>query len=70
MLGGRSLAVSSAADLGALVVRGWTVCDILGPGKVEPHALTSFARVDGESITYPAEPLFCLGEDGSDGPSA
>jgi uncharacterized protein (DUF488 family) len=42
----------------ALVARGWSVLDILGPGKVEPHALTDFARVDGTRVTYPAEPLF------------
>ena len=42
----------------ALIVRGWTVHDIFGPGKVEPHALTPFARVAGQRLTYPAEPLF------------
>jgi uncharacterized protein (DUF488 family) len=42
----------------ALVVRGWTVLDIIGPGKVEPHRLTEFARVCGSRLTYPAEPLF------------
>jgi len=42
----------------ALVVRGWEVRDILGPKKVEPHALTPFARVEGRTITYPSEPLF------------
>lgn len=41
----------------ALVVRGWDVRDIIGPRKVEPHGLTEFARVEGERITYPAEPL-------------
>jgi uncharacterized protein (DUF488 family) len=39
----------------ALVVRGWTVLDILSPTKTSPHALTKFARVEGETITYPPE---------------
>ncbi len=38
----------------ALLVRGIRVEDILGPGKRRPHALTSFARVDGVRVTYPA----------------
>jgi uncharacterized protein (DUF488 family) len=42
----------------ALIVRGWTVRDILGPGQVEPHELTPFARVHDGRLTYPAEPLF------------
>jgi uncharacterized protein (DUF488 family) len=42
----------------ALVVRGWRVLDILAPGKVDEHHLTDFAHVDGDRITYPAEPLF------------
>lgn len=42
----------------ALTVRGWTVHDILGAGKVGPHRLTDFARVEGTSLTYPADPLF------------
>ncbi len=42
----------------AMVVRGWTVLDIIGPGKVEPHALTVFARVRDGRLSYPAEPLF------------
>lgn len=42
----------------ALVARGWSVLDILDPGKAKPHALTEFARVDGPRVTYPAEPLF------------
>jgi uncharacterized protein (DUF488 family) len=40
----------------ALTARGWTVLDILSPTKVGPHALTSFARVEGGQVTYPAEP--------------
>jgi uncharacterized protein (DUF488 family) len=42
----------------ALVVRGWTVLDITGPGKMDPHRLTEFARIDGDKVIYPAEPLF------------
>ncbi len=42
----------------ALIVRGWTVWDIISPSKVDRHALTSFARVDGVDLTYPADPLF------------
>ena len=42
----------------AMIVRGWVVDDIIGPGKVIPHPLTEFARVDGLRISYPAEPLF------------
>jgi uncharacterized protein (DUF488 family) len=42
----------------ALIVRGWTVLDIIGPRKVEPRFLTDFARVDGLRLTYPAAPLF------------
>ncbi len=38
----------------ALVVRGWSVRDIVGPGKVTEHTLTDFARVDGLTLTYPA----------------
>ena len=37
----------------ALLVRGIPSADIQGPGKVVPHALTPFARVNGEEITYP-----------------
>jgi uncharacterized protein (DUF488 family) len=40
----------------ALLVRGWTVLDIMGVSKVSPHALTPFARVDGVKITYPGDP--------------
>ena len=42
----------------ALVIRGWTVLDIIGRGKVDPHKLTDFARVDDLQLTYPSEPLF------------
>jgi uncharacterized protein (DUF488 family) len=37
----------------ALVARGIEVRHILGPGPVQPHALTPFARVDGDRVTYP-----------------
>lgn len=37
----------------ALLVRGFTVLDIIGPGDPHPHELTSFAVVDGTRITYP-----------------
>jgi uncharacterized protein (DUF488 family) len=39
----------------ALVVRGWTVWDIVGPRSVTPHHLTDFARVEGHHLTYPSE---------------
>ena len=38
----------------ALLARGIEVRHIIGPGAVRPHTLTPFARVEGESITYPA----------------
>ncbi len=38
----------------ALIVRGWDVLDLITPGRVEPHALTDFACVSGQQITYPA----------------
>ncbi len=41
----------------ALVVRGFDVQDITGPGKTRPHVLTPFARVEGTRITYPGEDL-------------
>ena len=41
----------------ALIVRGGAVRDIIGPRKVEPHALAEFARVRDGRLTYPAEPL-------------
>lgn len=49
----------------ALTVRGWSVRDILGPGKVGSHALTEFARVDGLRLSYPATPLL-PGHEGED----
>ncbi len=39
----------------ALVARGFEVCHIGSRGGVERHALTPFAVVDGERLTYPPE---------------
>ncbi|WP_201773212.1 hypothetical protein [Geobacter pickeringii] len=39
----------------ALVVRGIVVKDIMGAGSVKPHLLTAMARVEGGSVTYPAQ---------------
>lgn len=36
-----------------LLVRGFRVEDIMEAGTRRPHALTSFAQVDGTTITYP-----------------
>ena len=37
----------------ALLVRGWDVQHIMGPGKLNPATLRDFAVVDGDRITYP-----------------
>jgi len=37
----------------ALFVRGHVACEIASTTRLQPHKLTSFARVDGETITYP-----------------
>lgn len=37
----------------ALLARGWEVWDILGPGPEKPHRLTSFAKIEGEIVSYP-----------------
>jgi uncharacterized protein (DUF488 family) len=42
----------------ALTARGWQVRHLLTPKRIEDHAITPFARVEGEKITYPAETLF------------
>jgi uncharacterized protein (DUF488 family) len=47
----------------ALLVRGFCVEDIIGPGKRKAHSLTPFARVDGDRITYPP-PADLLSETG------
>ncbi len=39
----------------ALTVRGVEVRHILSPTKVEPHGLTSFAKVDGTRLSYPPD---------------
>jgi uncharacterized protein (DUF488 family) len=41
----------------ALLVRGFEVCHIGSGGRLERHALTPFAVVDGERIVYPPEQL-------------
>lgn len=38
----------------ALIVRGWSVYDIMGPGPAKPHAMTEFARWKSGRLTYPA----------------
>jgi uncharacterized protein (DUF488 family) len=40
----------------ALLVRGVRVEDIIGPKGRKPHAMTTFAVVDGIRITYPPPP--------------
>ncbi len=37
----------------ALLVRGFEVVDILATRSSRRHALTSFAKVDGDTIVYP-----------------
>lgn len=37
----------------ALVVRGWRVLHVMGPGAPVPHELSDIAVVDGDSIIYP-----------------
>ena len=37
----------------ALVIRGISVDEISSKTRSQPHALTSFARVKGTTITYP-----------------
>lgn len=39
----------------ALLVRGARVIHIMGKGKLIVHELTSFARIDGVTVTYPSE---------------
>lgn len=39
----------------ALLVRGIEVLDIFSPTSAKPHTMTSFAVVEGLSITYPAQ---------------
>ena len=37
----------------ALLARGIEVLDILSASSVKPHALTAFARIEGDEVTYP-----------------
>ncbi len=39
----------------ALLVRGFDVRDITGPGSTRAHQLTPFAHVEGTKISYPGE---------------
>jgi uncharacterized protein (DUF488 family) len=39
----------------AVLVRGIPVVDLMDASTAKPHSLTSFARVDGNRILYPAE---------------
>jgi uncharacterized protein (DUF488 family) len=41
----------------ALIARGVPVSHIMSATKANPHKLTSFARVEGERVTYPAPEL-------------
>lgn len=41
----------------ALTVRGAKVEHILAGGRISPHRLTAFARVDGTRVTYPGDPM-------------
>jgi uncharacterized protein (DUF488 family) len=44
------------ADL--LLVRGWRVCHLLAPGRIEDHQLTPFACVQAGEVSYPLRTLF------------
>ena len=39
----------------ALLARGLQVADIMSPTSTKPHTMTSFAKVDGDRVWYPAE---------------
>ncbi|MEO7617870.1 MAG: DUF488 domain-containing protein [Candidatus Saccharibacteria bacterium] len=41
----------------ALLVRSIEVCEIIAKGNIREHSLTSFAEVDGTTITYPIPDL-------------
>jgi len=41
----------------ALFVRGHVACEISSATRLQAHKLTPFARVEGETITYPSLPL-------------
>ena len=38
----------------ALIVRGWEVTHIMGPGQVKQHHLTAFATFESGRLSYPA----------------
>jgi uncharacterized protein (DUF488 family) len=38
----------------ALAARGYRVAHIMSAIKSDPHTITSFARVEGSEVTYPA----------------
>lgn len=40
----------------ALTARGVGNAEIAGPTRLQPHRLTAFARLDGETVTYPPDP--------------
>ncbi len=39
----------------ALLARGVPVLEILSVTKIQPHAMTPFARVEGQQVTYPSQ---------------
>ncbi len=39
----------------ALLARGVVVGHVTGPGRIAPHRLTAFARIEGRRVTYPPE---------------
>jgi uncharacterized protein (DUF488 family) len=53
----------------ALLARGIAVEHILSAKRAEPHHLTEFARVEGERVTYPGEPLLPGMEAPTDAPA-
>ena len=41
----------------ALLVHGFDVQEIISPTRLQPHKLTSFAKLEGIALTYPPGPL-------------
>jgi uncharacterized protein (DUF488 family) len=39
----------------ALMARGVSVLEILNASKIQPHAMTSFAKIQADRVTYPAK---------------
>jgi uncharacterized protein (DUF488 family) len=39
----------------ALTARGFSVEDIVGAGRAQPHKMTLFAHLDGANVSYPGE---------------